>query len=244
MGLRALAEPDTYGRLGVAVADVPVSGRLDANTVGWLLLDGGAGRLSVDATTVDVPARSRWCEPGWSALLGPGAAFAVEGDLHATLVWRVTPARTASRLLDPADAVVEERGEGSTRRTVRTYLADGPLVCGETLNPPGGWSSYPPHRHDQEEVYLYRFDPPHGFGVAACYDADGAREPRPQLLRDGDLTRITHGYHPVVAAPDAAMYYLWAIAGRPDTRTDPTYTDGPHHAPAAVGTTRDPSETP
>ena len=222
-GMRALAEPDTYGRIGVAVADAPVRGRLDASTVGWLVVEGGAGELTVDRTTVEVEARSRWDGPGWSALLGPGATYEITGGLHATLVWRVTPERTTTRLIDPADATVEHRGEGPTQRTVRTYLSEGPLVCGETLNPPGGWSSYPPHRHEQEEVYHYRFDPPEGFGVAACYDSDGANDPRPQLLRDGDLTRITHGYHPVVAAPDAAMYYLWAIAGKPDTRTDPVY---------------------
>ena len=43
------------------------------------------------------------------------------------------------------------------------------LIVGETINPPGNWSSYPPHKHDtlvpevevpMEEVYHYRFSPP------------------------------------------------------------------------------------
>ena len=47
-------------------------------------------------------------------------------------------------------------------------------AVGETLNPPGNWSSYPPHKHDQhnppeevalEEVYLFRVEPAGGFGV-------------------------------------------------------------------------------
>jgi 5-deoxy-glucuronate isomerase len=222
-GLRPLAEPDATAGLGVAVADGAASGRVPDGCVAWIVVEGGAGSLTVDGTTVDVAPRSRWAAPGWSALLASGTGYATAGDVQATLVWRASDAPVTTRLLAPTDAVVEERGEGPTRRTVRTYVPDGPLVCGETLNPPGGWSSYPPHRHEQEEVYLYRFDPPRGFGVAACYDTDGAEDPRPQLLRDGDLTRITHGYHPVVASPDAAMYYLWVLAGAPDTRTDPTY---------------------
>ena len=45
-------------------------------------------------------------------------------------------------------------------------------------------------------------------------------------MRDGSIERITDGYHPVVAAPAAAMYYLWALAGDTDTvdtKVDPTY---------------------
>ena len=102
-------------------------------------------------------------------------------------------------------------------------MAEGELIVGETLNPPGGWSSYPPHRHEHEELYLYRFEPAIGFGVHVSYDeaADAAR-----VVRDGSIERITDGYHPVVAAPAAAMYYLWALAGdhdTVDTRIDPLY---------------------
>jgi 5-deoxy-glucuronate isomerase len=100
---------------------------------------------------------------------------------------------------------------------------------GETLNPPGGWSSWPPHAHAHEEIYLYRFDPEHGFGVhvdvgddACAIDGDA-----PQVVRDGDIVRITSGHHPVVAAPGCTMYYLWALAGDApsvDTRMDTRFT--------------------
>ena len=33
-------------------------------------------------------------------------------------------------------------------------------------------------------------------------------------MHDGHVQRIASGYHPVVAAPGYAMYYLWALAGR------------------------------
>ena len=84
------------------------------------------------------------------------------------------------------------------------------------MNQPGGWSSWPPHRHEHEEVYVYRFDPAQGFGVALTYG--GATE-LARIVHDGHVQRIPSGYHPVVAAPGYAMYYLWALAGQSDSLT-------------------------
>jgi 5-deoxy-glucuronate isomerase len=114
-------------------------------------------------------------------------------------------------------------GEGNWRRSVRTIL--GPddraarLLVGETLNPPGNWSSYPPHKHDEhvppeevrlEEVYLFRVDPAGGFGVQMLY---GNGDERTFRVHDGDVAVIRSGYHPVVAAPGYDLYYLWVLAG-------------------------------
>jgi 5-deoxy-glucuronate isomerase len=95
------------------------------------------------------------------------------------------------------------------------------LLLGETINPPGNWSSYPPHRHDRhnppeeaelEEVYLFKVDPPAGFGVQMLYDERG--DERAFVVRDDDVAAIRHGYHPVVAASGYALYYLWVLAGQ------------------------------
>jgi 5-deoxy-glucuronate isomerase len=129
-----------------------------------------------------------------------------------------------TRAIDPATVAEEARGEGTTARRVRTYVSEGPLIVGETLNPPGGWSSWPPHRHEHEEAYLYRFEPSHGFGVHVGYDEQEGD--RPVIVRDGSIERITTGWHPVVAAPGFTMYYLWALAGDTDTvdtRVDPRF---------------------
>jgi 5-deoxy-glucuronate isomerase len=122
------------------------------------------------------------------------------------------------------DVLVEQRGEGPTTRTVRTYVSEGPLICGETINPPGGWSSWPPHRHEHEEIYLYRFDDAAGFGVQMVYEGDPGH---PVIVRDGDIERIRGRYHPVVASPKSSMLYVWALAGESMTLTpepDPRYT--------------------
>jgi 5-deoxy-glucuronate isomerase len=120
---------------------------------------------------------------------------------------------------------------------VRTIL--GPehtavrLLLGETINPPGNWSSYPPHRHDRhdpprevnlEEVYLFKVDPPGGFGVQLRYDLGGAEEAF--VVRDDDIAVIRAGFHPVAAASGYALYYLWVMAG--DGRVMVPYLDPAH----------------
>jgi 5-deoxy-glucuronate isomerase len=210
--------PAGEGRLGFAVAERGV--RLQTrDAVVWVVVEGGAGQLTADGTTIDVSTRDDvFSAVGWSALIGPDSTADANGDLRCIVVWRAFSGDVATRLIDPASVLVEQRGDGAFARTVRTYLSDGPLIAGETINPPGGWSSYPPHRHDDhEEAYLYRFAPSHGFGMAAVYDGDDREA---TVVHDGDVTRIRRGYHPVVAAPGYAMAYTWALAG--DTTFQPT----------------------
>jgi len=128
------------------------------------------------------------------------------------------------RVIRAEDQRVAEAGRGNWARTIRTILGPGDdagrLIVGETINPSGNWSSYPPHKHDRqappeevalEEVYFYRLRPKHGFGVQVVY-ADG--EERALVVHDGDVVAIPSGYHPVVAAPGYELYYLWVMAGQ------------------------------
>lgn len=221
--VETLLEPGGAGRLGAVRTAGPVAGTTAA-ALAWVVVEGGHGRLRAGEVDVEVDGRRDvFAAAGWSALVGPSTAFALDGELRATVVWRASDRATPTRLIDPAGVAEEQRGEGTTARRVRTYVPEGELIVGETLNPPGGWSSYPPHRHDHEELYLYRFDPPKGFGVHVSYDHE---HDEARIVRDGSIERITEGYHPVVAAPAAAMYYLWALAGDADTvdtRFDPDY---------------------
>jgi len=160
---------------------------------------------------------------GWSALVGCGDTYELDDDIGWTAVVR-RGADVATGDIRPERVVVEQRGEGATARVVRTYVGEGPLICGETINPPGGWSSWPPHRHEHEEIYLYRFSNPDGFGVQMAYERDPGE---PSIVRDGHVERIRATYHPVVASPKSSMLYLWALAGESMTLTpepDPRYT--------------------
>lgn len=102
------------------------------------------------------------------------------------------------------------RGSGPTQRTTRSYVAEGPLVCGETVVGPGGWSAWPPHRHAEEQASLYRFDPSGGFGIQVFDSREGHR--RADVVYDGRARRIRAGFHPVAASPAARMYQLWVLA--------------------------------
>jgi 5-deoxy-glucuronate isomerase len=168
--------------------------------------------------------------PGHAVYAPPGGDLAVvAGDEGAALAVVSAPVEDdgqpgAPRIIAPADQRVDRVGAGNWMRTVRTILgpehAAGRLLLGETVNPPGNWSSYPPHKHDEhappdevelEEVYFYKLKPQAGFGVQLRYDG---RHEEAFVVRDGDVGLIPSGYHPVVAAPGYELYYLWVMAGR------------------------------
>jgi 5-deoxy-glucuronate isomerase len=170
-----------------------------------------------------------FAEPGHAIYAPAGAALRlVAGDGGAVVA--VTSAAAGddpageARIIGPGDQRIANVGEGTWERTVRTILgpehAASRLLVGETLNPEGRWSSYPPHKHDThdppdevklEEVYLFRLKPENGFGVQILYEEGGERS---SMVRDGDIAVIPSGYHPVVAAPGYELYYLWVMAGQ------------------------------
>ena len=102
-------------------------------------------------------------------------------------------------------------GDGNSERQV-IRLADSGcgisnLIVGETYNPRGNWSSWPPHKHDtHEEIYHYKFSNQNGFGLQMV-DDDITK-----VIED-DQVVIGEGYHPVVCCPYSEMYYLWVLFG-------------------------------
>jgi 5-deoxy-glucuronate isomerase len=100
--------------------------------------------------------------------------------------------------------------QGACEREVRLIFdrATRPysnLVVGEVINFPGRWSSYPPHRHEQPEIYHYRFTKPQGYGHAELGE-------RVFKVRHGDTLKIVAGEtHAQVSAPGYGMYYLWIV---------------------------------
>jgi 5-deoxy-glucuronate isomerase len=169
-----------------------------------------------------------FAEPGHAVYAPPGTPLHLQAGPEGALV-AVAGAPPGddppgpARIIGPDDQRTATVGEGNWQRDVRTML--GPedpasrLLVGETLNPPGNWSSYPPHKHDRhtppdevrlEEVYLFRVAPSRGFGVQLLYEPEGERT---FMVRDGDVAVIRSGYHPVVAAPGYELYYLWVMAG-------------------------------
>jgi 5-deoxy-glucuronate isomerase len=231
----SLADLDADEALEVGAANesavVVLSGRVDAAVDGEPLGVAG-GRRSVFEAAGDAVYAPPGADMTLSATAGGPAQVAIV-EAPAEPAPDVPPAR----VIRPADQRIAEVGQGNWSRTVRTIL--GPehaalrLLLGETINPPGNWSSYPPHRHDRhdpprevdlEEVYLFKVDPPGGFGVQIRYDLGGPEEAF--LVRDDDIAVIRAGFHPVVAASGYALYYLWVMAG--DGRVMMPYLDPAH----------------
>ena len=85
----------------------------------------------------------------------------------------------------------------------------------------GGWSGFPPHKHDtdrlpletrHDETYNFRFRPNHGFGLQLVQRDDGLVGDAYHLL-DGSTVVLEKGYHPCVAAPGYEMYYFTILGG-------------------------------
>ncbi|WP_126427129.1 5-deoxy-glucuronate isomerase [Brevibacillus marinus] len=181
------------------------------------------------------------------AKLAPYAAYVPAGDRYT--VAAVTRLEVAvcsapgkgtypARLITPADVGVELRGAGNVERLIHNILpeqqpADSLLVV-EVFTPEGHWSSYPPHKHDVddlphesrlEETYYHRIRPAHGFAVQRVYTDDRSLDAA-LVVRDGDAVLVPRGYHPVAAAPGYDLYYLNVMAGPVRTwkfRNDPEH---------------------
>jgi 5-deoxy-glucuronate isomerase len=207
--------------------------RLEAGTTGTftsadeetvLVLQEGRGTLRAGGQTWEVSRTNVFTDRATALYLPRGVELVAHAEttLEAVLFSTPAPEGGAPVLLKPEDVQVNERGRGIYTRQVHNLFVDDPhvrrLMVGETINPPGHWSSYPPHKHDGrdgeptlEEVYYYRVDPPQGFGQQLLYTNDG--ESVTHSVRDGDTVLLPYGYHPVSAPPGYRLYYLWGMAG-------------------------------
>jgi 5-deoxy-glucuronate isomerase len=129
----------------------------------------------------------------------------------------------------PDDVVVETRGAGNATRQISHVIAPSfpadRLEVVEVLTPSGNWSSWPPHKHDTddmpneavlEEIYHYRFRRPEAWAIQRVYRADRTRDAMWEVRTD-DVVIVPDGYHPFSAAHGDDAYYLNALAG--DRRT-------------------------
>jgi len=151
-------------------------------------------------------------------------------------------ATTPPTLLAGPAVIAKNVGRDNWQRTVYSALAENVaaerLLAGETLNPPGNWSSFPPHKHDRsnppneavlEEIYFFRTRPAQGFGLMWTYTAADDPEGFSTVfvIEDGDTVLLPKGYHPVVAAPGYELHYTWVLAG--EERRYGAWADDPKH---------------
>jgi 5-deoxy-glucuronate isomerase len=147
----------------------------------------------------------------------------------------------------PAEKVpVELRGAGQASRQVNNFCTPqafeaDKLIAVEVLTPGANWSSWPPHKHDEEregesrleEVYYFEVNAPEGregVGYQRVYGSGPDREIDVCTeVRSGDTVLIPHGWHgPSMAAPGYDLYYLNVMAG-PGTERAWLICDDPAH---------------
>jgi 5-deoxy-glucuronate isomerase len=195
-----------------------------------LVLVSGRARVSADGTDFGtIGARMSPFEgKPWSVYVPAGGRWSVTAETDLNLAVCSAPgipgARPA-RLIVPEMLGQEVRGKGTNTRYVTNILPEGEpadsLLVVEVITPGGHTSSYPPHKHDRddlpresllEETYYHRLNPPQGFAFQRVYTDDRSLD-EVMAVEDGDVVLVPEGYHPCAAIHGYDLYYLNVMAG-------------------------------
>jgi 5-deoxy-glucuronate isomerase len=154
-------------------------------------------------------------------------AITANGSFEAGLVSAPSDLKTEPYTIGPEKITTGVWGAANFSRNYHQILTlagqpDLPakrLIVGETFTPSGNWSTFPPHRHEKddlpreawhEELYFFKVNPVDGFGLTRHYNSEVDTA---YVVRDHTILMAPNGYHTVVSAPGYTTYYLWALAG-------------------------------
>ena len=188
-----------------------------------LVILGGTCRVEAEGETWELGGRENvFAGMPWALYLPRETAYRVAGDAEVAICGARADKRREPVLIRPEDVEIEVRGSGNATRQINHIVKpDFPaerLLVVEVFTPSGNWSSYPPHKHDEddppgevvlEETYYFRtagfavqrlYSPPHGLDLT-------------ETVYDGDLLLVPFGYHTTAAAHGYDLYYLNALAG-------------------------------
>jgi 5-deoxy-glucuronate isomerase len=271
-GYRCWIDPATagWGWSSLRILDLGPGGSrtMDTGDSEWIVLPiSGAATVTCEGSRVRLHGRRDvFSAVSDFAYLPRDAAATVTATSSGGGRFALAGARCSRRLpfrYGPASGVpVEIRGAGRAARQVNNFCAapapdDAPkssdsaagfdadrLIAVEVLTPPGNWSSFPPHKHDQdrpgresrlEEIYWFTVgDAPHG-GPGTGYHRVYPSGPHSRSdvlaeVRTGDAVLVPDGWHgPTMAAPGYPLYYLNVMAG-PGAERGWLIRDDPAHA--------------
>jgi 5-deoxy-glucuronate isomerase len=154
--------------------------------------------------------------------------FRVEAKSKATVAFCYSPSHEQNpTTLIAADTIsVVQRGTGANQRLVHDILpetnpAANSLLVVEVYTESGNWSSYPPHKHDKdnlpkesflEETYYHEMNPSQGFVFQRVYTDDRDLD-ETMAVENQDVVVVPKGYHPVGVPAGYTSYYLNVMAG-------------------------------
>jgi 5-deoxy-glucuronate isomerase len=192
---------------------------------------GGKGTFSVNGQTFrDVGGRPDVFSGKPHSVYFPcGSRYAVtaSGRLEVGLCSAPSELKVEPYVISPAEVTSGVWGAANFSRSYHQILTQAGqpnlpaarLIVGETYTPSGNWSTYPPHKHEvddlpreayHEEMYFFKVSPADGFGIARFYDDEVDIG---YTVRDNTILMIPHGYHTITSAPGYTTYYLWFLAG-------------------------------
>ena len=238
-GFSALVKP---GDMGLSLIEFGIlsleDGRSFGETTGdnevvMVILSGKCSIRSVEKEWQSVGERkSVFRGVPYAAYIPSDSEYTVTGSGHVEIALCKAPAPTGRkpRLITPEDVAVLSRGRENWYRDVYA-IADlhedtESLIVGETITRPGNWASYPPHRHDLEELYFFKLNPQQGFGIQRVY-ADDKKLDELYVIEHDTLVAIPEGYHPLVAAPGYSVWFLYVLAAADGQLLEPH--DDPAH---------------
>ncbi len=228
-----------FDLLRMPTGETAKGGEKDRETCFVIL--GGRARITADGVDYDLGERlNPFDSPGHSLYVPAGLRWKIEALSPLEIAVCTAPGRPNShpvRVIAPSDVETLTRGKGTNTRYPRNILpetapADSLLIV-EVITPAGHTSSYPPHKHDTdnlphesylEETYYHRFAKPQGYAFQRVYTDDRSLD-ETMLIEDGDCVMVPRGYHPVAAIAGYDLYYLNVMAG-------PTRTWKFHNEPA------------
>lgn len=138
----------------------------------------------------------------------------------------IGPSSDASPIAHRGDVWSHQVGEGAHQREVREVPTppEYTISCGETINPAGGVSSWPPHANAEDlakfkagvttwDETFFIVAPSPGIAVLDGYYGDGTSVQEVVRLENGHAYPMCLGSHMCYAAPDSYLYYAWFYCG-------------------------------
>jgi 5-deoxy-glucuronate isomerase len=165
---------------------------------------------------------------------GTSYTITAHGALDAGLCSAPSELKTEPYLISPEQVVEVKAGAANFSRTLNNILTTSSqpelpaakLLVGETYVPSGNWSTYPPHKHEaenlpheafHEEMYYFRVNTPEGFGLCRHYSYERGYD-QTYTIKDSTIFMAPHGYHTTCSAPGYTNYFLWFLAGNGRTQ--------------------------
>lgn len=206
-----------------------ISDKTNNNEVCLVVLSGKVNVNTREEKFIDVGERMSVFEkiPPYSVYVPNDDEFTVEATTEVEIAICLAPGHGTygARLIKPDDVKQSIRGEENMTRQIHDILpeneqADSLLVV-EVFTPEGNTSSYPPHKHDQnnlpnesylEETYYHKINPEQGYAFQRVYNDDRSLD-EAIVVKNNSVVLVPEGYHPFTSLPGYDCYYLNVMAG-------------------------------